>query len=119
MARARFPHEDMPDTAFPDTVIAARVRPGRGDPSFLEWLWNGPFVRAQVESRARTTNGTFKVNQSMLEEMQLLAPPAPSQVAFGSRASHLRELERSLGRSLERLDALFASLQYRAFRGEL
>jgi type I restriction enzyme S subunit len=109
----------MADITFPDTMIAARVDPFRVNRLFLRHVWNSPAVRRQIESMARTTNGTFKVNQTMLEEIVFVSPPAALQLAFAERVIAVEGLKSSQRRSLTKLDALFASRQHRAFRGEL
>lgn len=119
VGKAYFPADEMSDFTFPDTMIAARISPTRAARNFIESLWNGPSVRRQIESLARTTNGTFKVNQTMLEGIQLIAPPLSLQLAFDSQVVALNHLKSSHLASLAKLNALFASLQHRAFRGEL
>jgi type I restriction enzyme, S subunit len=66
VGKGDFPSRRMPDVTFPDTMIAARPSRERIEPLFLEHLWNSTAVRSQIESLARTTNGTFKVNQTMV-----------------------------------------------------
>jgi type I restriction enzyme, S subunit len=119
VGKGYFPPCDMPDLTFPDTMIAARISGDCITPGFLQVLWNGSSVRRQIESLARTTNGTFKVNQTMLERIRLVAPPLSLQREFATQVSAVERLKASQRASLAKLDALFASLQHRAFRGEL
>ncbi|MCA2227555.1 restriction endonuclease subunit S [Nonomuraea aurantiaca] len=78
VGRGFFPTRDMEDTTFPDTMIAAR--PGAEiEPRFLEFLWNSVIVRRQIEALARTTNGTFKINQKMFDQIEIPVPPIPEQ----------------------------------------
>ncbi|MCA1676105.1 MAG: hypothetical protein LC799_29330, partial [Actinobacteria bacterium] len=67
VGRAHFPTVKLPDVLFPDTVIAARTSVSKVSPIFIEVVWKSKDVRRQVEALARTTNGTFKVNQKALE----------------------------------------------------
>ena len=119
VGRGFFPTECMPDVTFPDTMIAARIRTDRLDRQFLQYVWNSGAVRRQIEAAARTTNGTFKVNQSILEEVKFIAPPLETQLDFAQRAVAVDKLKAAHRASLAEMDALFASLQHRAFRGEL
>lgn len=119
VGKGYFPRADMPETAFPDTMIAARVDPAKINTRFLEHLWQTRLVRGQIESLARTTNGTFKVNQQMLESIELPDPPMELQEEFAARMQDLDRLSSTMHRSTSQLDALFASLQHRAFAGEL
>lgn len=114
-----FPSRSLPDVTFPDTIIAARINRNRVDPDYLQHLWNSPAVRVQIESLARTTNGTFKVNQTMLEGIDLVTPPLDLQRAYSSKQSSLTNLRAAHVASLFQLEGLFAALQHRGFRGEL
>jgi type I restriction enzyme S subunit len=100
-------------------MIAARIASERIERAFLQHVWNSAAVRRQVESLARTTNGTFKVNQTMLESIAFIAPPLELQREFAMRIAAVDKLKSAHHASLAKLDALFASLQHRAFRGEL
>lgn len=51
-------------------------------PAFVEHIWNSTLVRTQIEALARTTNGTYKVNQSMIESIVLPMPPLRLQERF-------------------------------------
>ena len=41
-----------------------------------------PAIRQQIESRARTTNGTYKINQSIITNIEIALPPMPVQETF-------------------------------------
>lgn len=119
VGKAYFPSQSMPDVTFPDTIIAARIDPHKINRLFLQHVWNSSSVRRQIESLARTTNGTFKVNQTILEGIAFPSPPSDLQQDFANRVASVENLKTIQRRSLAELDALFASLQHRAFRGEL
>jgi type I restriction enzyme S subunit len=59
------------------------------------------------------------LNQSIIERIVIPTPPHDRQVRFERAAVECEELENTYRRSLAELDALFASLQHRAFRGEI
>ena len=119
VGKGYFPPYDMPEITFPDTIIAARTSSDKIEPAFLQVFWNGPSVRRQIESLARTTNGTFKINQAMLESIRLIEPPISLQREFAAQVSAVDRLKAAHRASLAKLDELFGSLQHRAFRGEL
>ncbi|MCX4387750.1 restriction endonuclease subunit S [Micromonospora peucetia] len=119
VGRGFFPSVAMPDTAFPDTIIAARVRTELVRPVFLEHVWRSTAVRRQIESSARTTNGTYKVNQQGLGGISFFSPPLELQDRFTARIAAVDALRANHSSGLAELDALFASLQDRAFRGLL
>lgn len=114
-----FPDDDMPEVVFPDTMIALRVDPAVIGREYLEYVWSTKPVRAQIEAGARTTNGTFKINQGVVESILLALPRIEDQEAFGERIRTIKALQGQQSRELKELGELFASLQARAFRGEL
>ena len=79
VGRARRPTADMPDVAFPDTMIGASFDLNRVDLTFLEYLWDSDVVRGQVEQSARSTNGTHKINQGMVERIEIPLPSIGEQ----------------------------------------
>lgn len=99
-------------------MIAARIESGIKRP-FLELVWNSRAVRTQIEASARTTNGTYKVNQTMLEAVAFICPPIDLQSNLANRIAAIENLKSSQETTLSELDQLFASLQHRAFQGEL
>lgn len=119
VGRGYFAPHALPDVTFPDTIIAATVDLDRCDKAFLEHVWNTRMVRFQIESAARTTNGTFKINQTMLREIEFPLPDLGRQREFGMRKAYIDSMRGLHRTALSELDALFVSLQARAFRGEL
>ncbi|MBW4642998.1 MAG: restriction endonuclease subunit S [Goleter apudmare HA4340-LM2] len=59
VGKGYFPTQQMPEVTFPDTMIAARISPELIERQFLQHIWNSSAVRRQLETLARTTNGTF------------------------------------------------------------
>lgn len=59
------------------------------------------------------------LNIKQLSETMVMIPPLNMQAAFGDRVRDIRALQERQTASLVLLDSLFASLQHRAFRGEL
>jgi type I restriction enzyme S subunit len=117
VGKGKFP-TPLVETAFPDTMIAARVGMAC-DRHYLEILWDTPCLRDQIEQGARTTNGTFKVNQQMLEGLQLPMPPLKLQQEFGEARNRIQEtVERMQGQEEEHR-ALSSALAAKAFAGDL
>ncbi|MDA7513598.1 restriction endonuclease subunit S [Akkermansiaceae bacterium] len=114
-----FPQADMKSVVFPDTMIACTIDRDLIEPEYLQLLWSTAHVRNQIEAGARTTNGTYKVNQTLLGSIEFPLPPIALQKTFSrivraSRASLLKANKATASSS-----NLFSSLQQRAFRGEL
>jgi type I restriction enzyme S subunit len=119
VGEGKFPSHVAEPMVFPDTIIAAVPNLDRILPAYLESVWRLPTTRNQIQAGARTTNGTFKVNQSIIERIRIPVPPLPTQRTFAQRVTEVRELETALTESRLRLDALWQSLLHRAFNGKL
>ena len=79
---AVFSPEDRDDLVFPDTVIAAHIDSSIVLLPYLFVAWKMPSVRKQIEENARTTNGTYKINQTVLANIELIVPPLEKQNEF-------------------------------------
>lgn len=112
-----------PPVAFPDTMIRVRLDESKLNPRFLSLVWNGRAVRRQLESQARTTAGIYKINQSMINAVQLQVPPLAVQHRLIQAADHVRHTTtvctESLCRSRTRTAALHRSILSKAFLGQL
>lgn len=72
-----------------------------------------------VVANSERTAGQSGVNLELLEKYSAFLPPADLQLEFSRRMGQLEGLKRYMGSALTEADELFASLQHRAFRGEL
>ena len=106
-------------TVFPDTIIACRPRRGVLDDEYLSAVWRSAAVRDQIVSGARTTNGTFKVNQQVLAAMRFPLPAIGAQREFARFASSISAHRRLADDAAAQSGGLFDSLFHRAFAGEL
>lgn len=114
----KFPPTDMSDVVFPDTIIAARIPTHSISRLFLQEVWKTPEIRAQIEAAARTTNGTFKINQEALGEIAVPLPPTPLQHHFAALVAQHERLRANQREALRQAEHLFQSLLHRAFTTE-
>jgi type I restriction enzyme S subunit len=78
------------------------------------------FLRSRNRLRSLSTGSTHKtIYFPTVEQFRALVPPMDLQREFVRRIGELDRLRSSLCASLANMDALFASLQHRGFRGEL
>ncbi|MFD6700223.1 MULTISPECIES: restriction endonuclease subunit S [unclassified Microbacterium] len=105
------------DVIFPDTMIASRVSSRISIPTLLA-AWRTDAVRTQIRAGARTTNGTYKINQQSLGGVLVPVPSAEDQARIDAIDRERAVTRAALSASANGLDALFASIQHRAFRGE-
>ncbi|WP_255684273.1 restriction endonuclease subunit S [Micromonospora okii] len=100
-------------------LIRARFDPARIVPIFACHYVNSPGGRRHLLRAAKTTSGLNTISVSDVRSTPLATPPLDLQHAFAHRVAKVEDLKAAHQRSLTELDALFASLQDRAFRGLL
>lgn len=88
------------------------------DSSFLAAMLASPPLKRQAD-RAAKGMAQKTVNLSDIREFIVFHPPLSLQRDFARRVAAVEKLKRAHCASLAELDALFAALQHRAFRGEL
>ncbi|WP_327039981.1 restriction endonuclease subunit S [Micromonospora ureilytica] len=123
VARGALVIDDPDPVAFPDTMI--RVRPDLRtiNPEYLAFVWDSPTVRRQIESLARTTAGIYKVNQSILESLDIPVPPLKVQgkiveAAFDHFAG-INRLASAMEKATRRSQNLRRAMLAEAFAGKL
>jgi type I restriction enzyme, S subunit len=105
-----FPVRDLPGVVFPDTMIALRIDSSRIDRKYFEFAWQSKGVRGQIEAGARTTNGTFKINQGVVEGIQIPVPPIENQRRIAMMLGQADELRVKRSRAISLLDDLAQSI---------
>lgn len=105
---------------YPDTIMRAKLNEARVVSGYVASLWKHNHIRDQITAGARTTNGTMKINQTTVKNIEIPLPDLASQAKFARRASEIEAgIKAQQFAHLSELEALFASLQSRAFAGEL
>ncbi len=98
----------------------AHIKPDRSKTNslFLAAMIQSVGVRRQVDKVAKGV-AQKTVNLADLKGLTVYAPPLPLQQTFATRIAAIEALKATHRTALAQLDALFASLQQRAFSGEL
>ena len=112
---------DVENLVLPDKILRFVWKEAS---SVLSQYWLHCFlslpVRALIGRLATGTSGSMKnISQEKLLAMRLSLPPIDLQRAFVDSVAAIDKLKVHHRVQLTKLDALFASLQHRAFRGEL
>jgi type I restriction enzyme, S subunit len=100
-------------------IFRVRLAAQIANPVFVNFLVGGPRGKAYFLKSAKQTTGIASINMTQLREFPLLLPPIELQRSFAARVAEIDKLKALYRTHLARLDILFASLQHRAFRGEL
>ena len=112
-----------PPVLYPDLLIAVRVKPDVVDTEYLRWVWDCSDIRRQVEQKARTAAGIYKINQRNLETVIVPFPDMAMQQRIAAiLKGEFAEAQRARAAAeeqLEAVNALPAALLRRAFNGEI
>jgi len=103
------------DACFPDSIVGFRA----DEPSTVEFVrcWLS-FHQERLEDAA-PESAQKNINLAILRGLDVPLPPLTRRREFARRVAAVEELKTAHHASLVEMDALFASLQHRAFRGEL
>lgn len=121
VGRGAFAPDVLPDRMlFPDLLF--QVDLGEAvDPAFFWCLWCSASVRREIEGRARTAAGIYKINTSNLNSLPLRLPAIGEQrLIAGDLSRRLQAAESVIARCSEELatiKAFPASLLRAAFNG--
>lgn len=92
----------------------------RIDPLFMLHMARSAYFREQLIQRATGTSGSMKnIGKSKMLEIPIPLPPLDLQHRFATIVEAVEKQKDRLRAHLAELDTLFASLQHRAFNGEL
>lgn len=110
---------EIPNCCFQNTLVRFQANSEATLPEFalavfIRYLRSGEF--AKVSSK---TSNVAHLGAGRFAAMPFPLPPLQLQREFEKRMTVVRKLKASQEASLKEMDALFASVQHRAFRGEL
>lgn len=113
--------ETPPNRLLPDKLWRFVWRdPEAVDPMFVSTLFKTRYVRKEIAKRATGTSGSMKnISQEKVLLIDVPWPHPEMRFEFGRRAQRVRGAIGAARRSDVEVCSLFASLQARAFRGEL
>lgn len=110
-------------TIFPDTMIRLRLPEAGALLQFVNLVWPSRAVRAQIERKARTTAGIYKISQTDIAEFVIPLPPTEEQEQIvaeaEARLSVAAQVEAQVEAGLKRAAQLRQSILKRAFEGKL
>ncbi|HJP92389.1 MAG TPA: restriction endonuclease subunit S [Pyrinomonadaceae bacterium] len=103
------------DACFPDSIVGFNAVESATVEYIRYWL---SFLQKSLEDAAPESTQK-NINLALLRGLLVPVPPLELQREFATQVAAVEKLKTTQRASLEELDNLFASLQYRAFRGEL
>jgi type I restriction enzyme S subunit len=104
--------------AYAGYLIRLRVN-NQNDPEYLSAFLNTSYSKRMLRGMCKSIIGMANINATEIQAMKIPQPPLELQNEFSCRVATVEKTKATHRASLAELDELFASLQYRAFRGEL
>ncbi|MCB1826103.1 MAG: restriction endonuclease subunit S [Gammaproteobacteria bacterium] len=108
---------------FPDLLFEVNPNPNILLIEFLRWAWDSQSVRSQIEEKAKTAAGIYKINQQNLASIALPIPPLliQKQVAtvLSNKISKVADVQKMIFDELAIVGAMSASYLRQAFSGLL
>ncbi|QBQ10415.1 MULTISPECIES: restriction endonuclease subunit S [unclassified Pseudomonas] len=100
-------------------LIRARLSQDVVSPYYLREFLLGRTARQSLLANSKTSAGQYNINIQGLGSIDVPVPPLTLQEEFSRRLSAIKDMKKLYLNDLSKLEALFTSLQIRAFRGEL
>ncbi|WP_445249660.1 restriction endonuclease subunit S [Microcoleus sp. OTE_8_concoct_300] len=104
--------------AFAGYLVRLRVNK-ENDPEYLSAFLNTNYSKRVLRGMCKSIIGMANINATEAQTINIAQPPLHLQQEFARRVEAIEKLKTAHRASLSELDTLFASLQHRAFRGEL
>ena len=108
---------DIP-MAFAGYLVRA-VTNKRASPEYVGAFMNSRQMKASLQNMCKAIVGMANINASEFKAISIPIPPLDLQTRFASIVESIERQKARLKAHLAELDTLFASLQSRAFNGEL
>lgn len=103
---------------FNNNLMRIRFGPS-AEPEFVAVAFKTGFVQHELNLRKSGTTNVFAIYYKDLRSLRFPLPPIELQRVFRRRVGAVKKLKAAQHAAEARLDALFASLEHRAFRGKL
>ncbi len=121
VAAVAYVHKVRPRLMLSDLIFRLRLKSGiEMKPAFLWQLLIQPKQRQVIQKFAGGSAGSMpNISKAKLKTLKLIKPPLDLQHRFAAIVEAVEQQKASQRAHLAELDTLFASLQSRAFRGDL
>jgi type I restriction enzyme S subunit len=112
-------HGEIEECIHQNHVFRVRITDAAVRPLFLSRLIGSQRGKRYFLRSAKQTTGIASINMTQLKNFPLLLPSISIQMKYEEEMEKLGQQKRRFESALAATEALFASLQHRAFRGEL
>jgi len=106
---------------IPDLIFRFKFLPGAPvEPQYIHGLFTNQSKRSRIQALAGgSASSMSNISKSKLLSLPVELPPVDLQTKYVQRIEQIAAMKQQQSAHLARLDTLFASIQSRAFRGEL
>jgi type I restriction enzyme S subunit len=91
----------------------------RVDAEYVAQCFLTSFIQQELEFRKSGTTSVFAIYGRDLNTIPIPLPPIRAQREFGERMQKIAAMRKTMNQGEDAVSGMFASLQHRAFRGEL
>jgi type I restriction enzyme S subunit len=120
LGRGTLWQEEIPEpTIHQNHIFRVRVKSDKVLPIYLIWLISSSYGKVYFLRSAKQTTGIASINKRQLSDFPVLVPPKRLQQEFAEAAHSVKQAINTQASAAQTLDALFSSLQHRAFSGQL
>lgn len=119
LGRGTLWRDEVHECIHQNHVFRVRLHDDRLQPVFLNWLVGSERGKRYFLRQAKQTTGIATINLTQLRKFPLLMPPLNLQHRFAAIVESVEQQKARQRAHLDELDTLFASLQSRAFTGNL
>ncbi len=121
VAAAAYVPEVRPKLMLPDLIFRLCVNKEKGLESVFLWhLLIQSHQRKKIQRMAGGAAGSMpNISKKKLQTVQIICPPLPLQQQFANIVTKVENQKQQMRDHITQLDTLFASLQSRAFNGDL
>lgn len=111
--------EEIEDCCFQNTLVRFQANRDIVHPEYALALFLTYFRTGQFSKISSKTSNVAHLGAARFASMPFVLPPFELQKTYARRAEKIRQLKQAFELSIMKLERLFASLQQRAFNGEL
>lgn len=106
-------------TVFESNMMRIRLESTLTVPDYVIEILQTPGIRSQIEPVIKPAVNQSSINQNDVRSLRIALPTLEVQREFAAKVAAIDAQRAVVERALALDDELFASLQHRAFRGEL
>jgi type I restriction enzyme, S subunit len=119
LGRGNLWHDELAECIHQNHIFRVRLTHLEIHPVFLNWLVGSERGKKYFLRSAKQTTGIASINMTQLRAFPMLMPPLLLQKRFAALIQAVAKKTMKLTLQARTAEALFSSLQQRAFRGEL